>query len=155
MTGDLVNIFIDFLKERKQRVVLNGDHSKWSNISAGVPQGSIVRTFLFLIFINNLSYYLISNPKLFSDDTLFFSFIHGINQSGINLNNDLKKLSSLACQWKMSFNPKQAQEGIFSCKLHKSNYPSLTFNSISVTQSEIQKHSGMFLDSKLDFKKHF
>ena len=55
----------------------------------------------------------------------------------------------------MSFNPKQAQEGIFSCKLQKSNYPSLTFNSISVTQSEIQKHSGMFLDSKLDFKKHF
>ena len=98
MTGDLVNIFIDFLKERKQRVVLNGDHSKWSNISAGVPQGSILEALLFLIFINNLSYNLISNPKLFSDDTLLFSFIHGINQSGINLNNDLKKLSSLACQ---------------------------------------------------------
>ena len=37
VTGDLLNILIDFLKERKQRVVLNGQHSKWSNISAGVP----------------------------------------------------------------------------------------------------------------------
>ena len=37
VTGDLLNILTDFRKERKQRVVLNGQHSKWSNISAGVP----------------------------------------------------------------------------------------------------------------------
>ena len=57
----------------------------------------------------------------------------------------------------MSFNPdvnKQAQEDIFSRKLQKSNHPSLTFNDTNVTQSEIQKHLGIFLDSKLDFKKH-
>ena len=57
----------------------------------------------------------------------------------------------------MSFNPdinKQTQEVIFSLKLQKSNHPSLTFNGTSVTQSEIQKHLGMFLDSKLDFKEH-
>ena len=55
----------------------------------------------------------------------------------------------------MNFNPdinKQAQEVIFSRRLQKSNHPSLTFNGTSVTQSEIQKHLGMFLDSKLDFK---
>ena len=39
-------------------------------------------------------------------------------------------------------------------KLQKLNDPSLTFNRTSVTQSKIQKHSGMFLDSKLDFKEH-
>ena len=37
LTDDLMNILIDFLKERKQRVVLNGQHSKCSNISAGDP----------------------------------------------------------------------------------------------------------------------
>ena len=54
----------------------------------------------------------------------------------------------------MSFNldvDKQAQEVIFSRILQKSNHPSLTFNGTSVTQSEIQKLLGMFLDSKLDF----
>ena len=54
----------------------------------------------------------------------------------------------------MSFNPdfnKQAQEVIFSRKLQKSNHPSLTFNGSSVIQSEIQKHAGIFLNSKLDF----
>ena len=57
----------------------------------------------------------------------------------------------------MSCNPgnnKQAQEVIFSRKRQKSNHPSLTFNGTSVTQSEIQKHLGMFLDLKLDFKEH-
>ena len=57
----------------------------------------------------------------------------------------------------MGFNPdinKQTQEVIFSCKLRKSNHPSLMFSSTNVTQSEIRKHLQMFLDSKLDFKKH-
>ena len=57
----------------------------------------------------------------------------------------------------MSFNPdinKQTQEVIFSCKLQKSDHPSLMFSSTNVTQSEIRKHLQMFLDSKLDFKKH-
>ena len=42
MTSDVINILTDFLKERKQRVVLNGQHFKWSNIFAGAPQGLIV-----------------------------------------------------------------------------------------------------------------
>ena len=46
------------------------------------------------------------------------------------------------------------QEFIFSRKLQKLNHPSLTFNGTSVNQSEIQKHLGMFLDSKLNFKEH-
>ena len=78
--------------------------------------------------------------------------MHDINQSGINLNDDLERISNLTFQWKMSFNPdinKRAQV-IFSRRLQKSNRPSLTFNGTSVTQSVIEK----YLDSKLDFKEH-
>ena len=148
VTGDLLSTLIDFLKERKQRVVLNGQHSRWSNVSAGVPQGSILGP-LFLIYINDLPDNLSSNPKLFADDISLFSVEHDINQSGINLNDDWEKISNWAFQWKMSFNPdtnKQVQEVIFSRNLWKSNHPSVTFSSTSVTQSEIQKHLGMFLD---------
>ena len=51
-----------------------------------------------------------------------------INQSGVNLNDDLDKISSWAFQCKTSFISdinKQAQEVIFSSKLQKSNYPCL------------------------------
>ena len=99
VTDHLLNILIEFVKERKQRF----QHSKRWNISAGVPQGSILGTFHFLIYISDLSDNLTSNLKLFADETSLFSVMHDINQSLIGLNRDLKNISCWAFQWKMSF----------------------------------------------------
>ena len=122
ISGDLLNILTDFLSNRKQRVVLNGQVSTWTSVNAGVPQRSILGPLLFLIYINDLSDNLSSNVKLFADDTSLFSVIHDINISAGELNEDLKKISEWAFQWKMIFNPdatKQAQEVIFSRKIKK------------------------------------
>ena len=147
----------NFLKGRKQRVILNVQHSTWTNVEARVPQGSIFGPLLFLIYINDLHENLVSNPKLFADDTSLFSAIRNKHLSAQNLNEDLNKINHWAFQWKMSFNPdpsKQAQEVIFSRKLQKSVYPPLHFNNIAVTQSTTQKHLGMILDVKLGFQVH-
>ena len=72
VAGDLLDTLTNFLKERKQRVVLNGQYSTWTNVEAGVPQGSILGPLLFLIYINDLPENLVSNPKLFANDTSFF-----------------------------------------------------------------------------------
>ena len=61
----------DFLNERKQWVVLNGQFSPSKNVSAGVLQGSILGPLLFLIYINDLTEGLSSDAKLFADDTSF------------------------------------------------------------------------------------
>ena len=157
ISGDLLNLIIDFLDARKQRVVLNGQYSSWPSVKAGVSKGSILGPLFFLIFINDLSDNLISNPKLFADDTSLFSVVQDITLSAKNLNDDLKKINQWAFQWKMSFNPdcnKQAQEVIFSRKLNKPNHPSLNFNNIIVIQSANHNHLGMVLDTKLDFQEH-
>ena len=39
ISGNLLNVITDFLYQRKQRVVLNGQHSSWTNVHAGVPHG--------------------------------------------------------------------------------------------------------------------
>ena len=91
ISNDLLNILPDFLRNRKQRVTLNGQSSSWTNINAGVPQGSILGPLLFLIYINDLSNGLSYNAKLFAGDTSLFSVIHDTNTSTIELNEDLKK----------------------------------------------------------------
>ena len=116
----LLCLLIDFLKNRQQRVVLNGQSSSWTKVNAGVPQGSILGPLLFLIYINDLPNGLQSNPKLFADDTSLFSTVQDITTSTVSLNNDLTKISEWAVQWKMNFNPdpsKQAQELQFSRKI--------------------------------------
>ena len=90
-SDDLLNILCDFLKNRKQRVTPNGQSSSWTNVNAGVPQGSILGPLLFLIYVNDLSDGLSSNAKLFADDTSLFSVVHDINTSATELNKDLKK----------------------------------------------------------------
>ena len=141
------------LKNRKQRVVLNGQSSLWTNIKARVPQGSILGPLLFLININDLADGLSSNAKLFADDTSHFAVIYDSVITTSELNSDLARIK----QWKMSFNPdlnRQAQEVIFSRKLKKVCHLPLRFNIKNVSLASSQKHLGLTLDNRLTFYEH-
>ena len=56
-----------------------------------------------------------------------------MNLPAEKLNDDLRQISNLAFQWKMSFNPdlnKQTQEVIFIRKIKSNIHPLLVFNNI-------------------------
>ena len=122
----------EFLSNSLQRVVLNGQNSSWTNVHAGVPQGSILGPLLFLIYINDLSDNLTSNAKLFADDTSLFSVVHDVNTSAKELNDDLKKVNDWAFQWKMSFNPDLSKQALefsrhFQSQIKEIDPPTFSF----------------------------
>ena len=112
---------------------------------------------LFLIYINDLPDELKSNVKLFADDKSLFSIVKDENESANALIYDLSQISKWAFNWKMFFNPdpsKAAQEALFSRKKKTQSHPEISLNNIRVGRSSYQKHLGLILDEKLNFKEH-
>ena len=72
ISGKLLSVLSDFLKDRKQRVILNGQVLSWTGANTGVPQGSILGPPLFLVYINDVADGLSSSAKLFADDISLF-----------------------------------------------------------------------------------
>ena len=79
ITGPLLGLINSYLANRCQRVILNGNCSQWSLLRAGVPQGSVLRPLLFLVYINDLVDNISSDAKLFADNTSRFTVIYDEN----------------------------------------------------------------------------
>ena len=97
---------------------------------------------------------MISNVNFFADDGSISSIVNDINVSTEEVNDDLKRISEWAYQWKMMFNPnltKQAQEVTFSRKTVKPFHPQVSINEVPVEHDVSQKHLDLHLDQKLDF----
>ena len=90
------------MTNRQQRDLLNGRTSKWTNILAAGPQGSILENLLFLIYINDFADGLKSVYKIFADDRSLLPKIKDIDTSNIDINDNLVKINRWAHQWKMS-----------------------------------------------------
>ena len=70
ISRNLLKLLLNFLPCRKQQVVLNSQHSSRDFFTAGLPQGSVLGSLLFLIYINDLSSDL--SPNLLPMIRLFF-----------------------------------------------------------------------------------
>ena len=90
VNGRLLKLFESYLRNRQQRVVINGSYSEYLPIECGVPQGSVLGPLLFLIYINGLETNIKSNIK--------FSIVKNPAVSTIELNYDLNIIRQWAYQ---------------------------------------------------------
>ena len=67
--GNVAKWILSSLTGRRQRVVINGVSSSWENVISGVPQGSVLRPLLFLLYSNDIDTDLFSKICKFADDT--------------------------------------------------------------------------------------
>ena len=63
--GQLLEWISDFLTTKRQWVVIDDHSSGWFEVTSGVPQGSILRPLLFLVYINDFPLAVKCNCGLF------------------------------------------------------------------------------------------
>ena len=144
VTGDVLNWFKSYLSDRKQRVVLPSTVSEWTFIRAGVPQGSILGSLLFLVYINDIVKDIGSNIRLFADDTSLFIIVDNPVTAADSLNTDLNKISQWAATWLVTFNPAKTEALLFSRKLNRPQHPPLYMQNHIISEIDAHKHLGLY-----------
>ena len=112
--GKLLKWLIDFLKDRHQVVVVDGILSYLAAVLSGVPQGTVLGPLLFLIYLNDLSDFIVScDFSCFADDTRLQKAI-AVSHDALLLQDDLLHISD----WST----------INNMKLHDDKFVYLNFN---------------------------
>ena len=96
----------NFLVNRTQQVICEGQSSKSIKVASGVPQGTVLGPLLFLCFINDMPDCIKSSCRLFADDCLVYRLINCIEDL-VQLQKDLTSLHEWSIKWDMRFNPKK------------------------------------------------
>ena len=101
--GNIHKWIKNFLTDRQQLVTLNGKSSKWSSVTSGVPQGSVLGPVLFILFINDLPQRVKSHCVLFADDAKLYKELKQLKDFE-ELQDDLYELCIWASKWLLFFN---------------------------------------------------
>ncbi len=135
---------------RKQRVCLQHCHSQWSNVTSGVPQGSILGPLLFIIYINDIGSNIESKARLFADDCVLYREVRSTSDSK-TLQNDLDKLAKWSNTWQLKFN-------VTKCKIMRiSNQKTIPIVNYYLNNTMLEwvqtfKYLGLVIDRKLTWR---
>ena len=83
--------------------MLEGKKSSTTNVTSGVPQGTVLGPLLFLIIINDLPECVSSSIRLYADDALLYRSIKSHDDIDA-LHRDLASVQEWEKTWLMSFN---------------------------------------------------
>jgi len=80
-----------WLTGRQQRVVINGQQTVWTDVTSGLPLGSVLGPTLLTIFINDLDDDIKSDILKFADDVKLIGRVDSAEDDG-RLKMDLTKI---------------------------------------------------------------
>ncbi len=125
--------------------------SQWSDVTSGIPQGSVLGPLLFLIFINDLPDSVTSEVFLFADNTKIFRKIKG-EEDQQGLQQDLTTLEDWSNKWLLQFHPGKCKHMHIGKKNSSSNTYSLHDQQLECIKEE--KYIGVCIGYELNFEKY-
>ena len=100
----MLNWFTSYFHGRKQRVTVLGATSEEREVTSGVPQGSILGSVLFLLYMNDLPQMLkTSKVACFADDTKVLKQVNN-REHTVGLQNDIDNINTWARENGLKFN---------------------------------------------------
>ena len=141
-----------FLTNRQQRVLVDGEFSSFDKVLSGVPQGTVLGPLLFLCHINDLPFHVKSQIRLFADDCLLYRKIKTEKDQQI-IQDDLTALEEWATTWGMKFNASKC----YVMNIHRQQNPFTKFYQLSgliLQQVTENPYLGLIIRDDMQWSSH-
>jgi len=151
--GVIYNWFASYLSNRRQYTAIGDNSSEVNVIKCGVPQGSVLRPLLFLIYVNDIHNAIPEvNIKLFADDTNMLVHSRDTLRLSQITNLCLKQINEWFVANKLSLSLDKTCYIVFSKSIV--NQLSIQLNGIDIKRVNSCKYLGVIIDSELKWIEH-
>ena len=143
-----------YLSGRQQRVKVNDKTSKWSPVTAGVVQGSVLGPTLFLLFIADINNHVNELVELikYEDDILIYDIFKDISED--RTQKAVNSIATWAKENKMKLNEAKTQHMIISNNKTNEIDLNIYINERPIKQTTQYKYLGINLNNKCNGDNH-
>ena len=153
INGSIFFLFPNYLSNRFQQVTVLGRTSNLLPVIFGVPQGSILRPLMFLVYVNDLATVSVnSSIALFADDTKCYRPVMNIDDGRL-LQEVLDRITLWCKDWRMDLN--QSKCTVMSITRNASQViSSYMLQNAPVQGTDAQKDLGILVCNDLKWNFH-
>lgn len=142
------------LADRKFRVHLNGNISRYKYLQNGLPQGSVLSQILFNAYTADITR-TISRKFIYADDVRLVAQAGTFEEVENIMNDDLAKKHTFYKSWHLTLNPDKSAATVFHLSNREANRKlNLVVNGNLIPTENAPKYLGIKLDRSLTFKLH-
>jgi len=152
LPDNMYRILQSYLTNRYFRTKYKEAYLSIRQILAGVPQGSVLGPFLYLIYTADLPTLANSTTANFADDTANLTVHEDPTMAAHRLQMHLNKIQSWLKTWRMKANEAKSVQINFT--LNKMTCPPVKLNNDHLPQADEVKYLGIHLDRRLTWRKH-